>query len=57
MTDHEDEACWCEQTETSGEQLCPPCEREQAAYAAAHSAEGDQKTNALLHYITGGDFL
>lgn len=47
------EVCWCEETELDGEYTCPPCEARQAAEPSG----GDAITNALLHHITGGDFL
>lgn len=53
--------CYCEQTESNGEQICTPCLRAQAAWereqAAKQLSEGERETNRLLHYITGGDFL
>lgn len=50
MTDLIEPECWCEETELDGEYTCPPCKARQALTE-------DQRTNQLLHRITGGDFL
>ena len=57
MTENTDETeCYCEQTELNGEQTCEPCRKAQATWAQAE-ATANAKTNGLIHYITGGDFL
>lgn len=50
----DNEECFCEETETNGEQICDLCK---ARWAAESACEADRETNRLLHYITGGDFL
>jgi hypothetical protein len=41
----------CEETVLDGETTCQPCRDHQAALRS------DDQTNALIHYITGGEFL